>query len=63
MLSKNEKGKNQVPKWVTHVVVTQDGAIVFMASRKRSAQSVARALTNRGNHAMVRNWPIPEDKE
>ena len=59
MLNKNEKGKNQVPKWVTHVVVQGDN-IVFMASRKRSAQSVARALTNRGNHAMVRNWPIPD---
>jgi len=59
MLIKNAKGKNQVPTWVTHVVI-QDGNIVFLASSKRSARSVARALTNRGNHAMVRNWPIPD---
>ena len=62
MLIKNAKGKNQVPTWVTHVVVTQDGTIVFMASSKRSARSVARALTERGNRAVVRNWPIPDSK-
>ena len=45
--------KNRKPSWVTHIVLQND-KIVFKASSRRSAQSVARALTNRGNHAVVR---------
>lgn len=59
MPSANEKVRNQMPTWVTHVVL-QDGNIVFMASSKRTARSAARALTKRGNPAVVHDWPIPD---
>ena len=59
MLIATEKGRNQMPTWVTHVVL-QNGMIVFKASSYATAISVACALTEPGNPAVVRDWPIPD---